>query len=101
MIVIQMVQMDLNVNCSVDNVTVSETLLVELVHNVELASLVSQTVKVSSALWHIKLKIKFAVFVHELMCQCPLFNFNSTLQLVCVQVDCAIQILDSAYAHQE
>ena len=50
MIVIQMVQMVLNVNCSVDNVTVSEMLLVELVHNAGRASLVSQTVKVSSTL---------------------------------------------------
>ena len=49
MIAIQMVQMTLNVNCLVDNVTVSQTLLVGLAHSVGLVTLVSQTVKVSSA----------------------------------------------------
>ena len=53
-IVIQMVQMTLNVNCSVDSVTVSQTLLVGLVHNVGLVTLVSQTVKVSSGLQYTK-----------------------------------------------
>ena len=54
-----MVQMVLNVNCSVDSVTVSETLLVELVHNVERASLVSLTVKVSFAFDTLKLSSLF------------------------------------------